>query len=294
MKKVWSILLSAALAIGAWSSVFTAWADVVQAERYIFETENLDKEDISWYPGATQDFYDYGNGVSGSYIRVENATGVVGNFVAFTLNIPKAGVYDVAYAYRIHPTSGTNQLFINGSEVGEPRDFNSHSYGNENDMPIFTAKDVTLSEGKNTFRLQTTALSESGKDRITVDYITVTSTDRTVVGYEKPVVFVSDMDYFDLRQHAEPDHIGMVFQSGGTLAYDQCTCKKQPIVLDGVEYTKGFGLEPNDKTTAVLDIPIPEGAESFKTAVGINDHKRNSSYDQQNVVTLYIDGVKSY
>ncbi|MCI8360264.1 MAG: hypothetical protein HFE86_02885 [Clostridiales bacterium] len=294
MKKGLSLLLGVLLAATVWPAALPAHADLVQSDRYVFETESMDESDISYYAGATQDFYDYGNGVSGSYIRVENAAGVVGNYVEFVVDIPKAGTYNLSYVYRIHPTSGVNRLLVNGQEAGAPRDFNDRNYGNENDMAACTAENVRLEAGNNRLRIETVALSQSGKDRITVDYIALTSTDRKVIGYEEEVVFVSDMDYFDLRLRAEPDHIGMVFQSGGTLSFDQCTCQKQPILLGGVEYTKGFGLEPNDKTAALLDIPIPEGAESFKTVLGINDHKKNSSYDQQNVVTFYIDGEQVY
>lgn len=294
MKKLLSLVLSALMLGSILPVSLPASADRVLSERYIFETENMAAEDIAYYDGATQDYFDYGNGVSGSYIRVENTAGVVGNYVELTLDIPVEGTYDLSYVYRIHPTSGTNQLYLNGQAVGEPRNFNDRTYGNENDMVTFLAENVTLREGENIFRLETTALSETGGDRITVDYILAASTERETIGYDKPVVFVSDMDYFDLRQHAEPDHIDMNFQSGGTLTFDLCTCKNQPILLDGVEYTKGFGLEPNDRTTAVLDIPIPDGAESFQTVVGINDHKKGSSYDQKNTVSLYIDGVLVY
>lgn len=294
MKKQLSILLCLILALGFWPAGFSVSADMVLSDRYILETENMDLADIDYYAGANQDYFDYGNGVSGSYIRVENTVGTVGNFIEFHMQIQQAGRYDLSYVYRLHPTSGVNQLYINGSPAGEPRDFNDRAYGSENDMVTFQVKDIPLDEGENILRLETTALSATGGDRITVDYILLASTDRQVVGYEEEVVFVSDMDYFDLKQYAQPDHIGMNFQSGGTLVFDQCTCKKQPIMLDGVEYTKGFGLEPNDQTAAVLEIPIPEGAERFRTAVGINDHKEGSSYDQQNVITFYIDGQQVY
>ncbi len=306
MKKVIAFFLAASFLLSVCTVSFTASADRILAERQIFEIEALDSAAISYYPGAVQDFYAYGNGVSGSYIRVENTAGVVGNYVEFTLDVAVAGNYTVSYAYRVHPISGTNQLYINGTPVGEPRDFNNRLYGGENDMAVFQAENISLPVGENTFRLETVALSDNatyqGTDRITVDYIKLMSTNSITVGYTNRVVYVSDMNYFDLAQFADPDHLPSVmqgqqvsvFQPGGTLSFDTCSCGKQPILLDGVEYTKGFGLEPSDKTAAVLEIPIPAEAERFQTVVGLNDHKQGSIYDQKNVVTFSIDGLQVY
>lgn len=301
MKKLLSLCLALCMAVGLTVIPLNAVADRAVTKRYLFETEALPSDCISYTPGAAQDFFDYGNGVSGSYIRVENTPGKAGNFVELTLDVPETASYTVSYSYRVHWISGVNQLSINGTAVGEARDFNDRTYGNENDMATAEFKNVELSAGKNVFRWETTQVSEvkegankGSYDRITIDYVMLTPTDYEIVGYDNEVVFVSDMDYFDLHQYADPDHIGMVFQSGGTLTFDMCSCNKQPIMLDGIEYTKGFGFEPNDKTTGVLDIPIPSKAESFKTAVGINDHKNNSNYDQKNVVTFLIDGKEAY
>ena len=75
-----------------------------------------------------------------------------------------------------------DRLYLNGQAVGEPRNFNDRTYGNENDMVTFLAENVTLREGENIFRLETTALSETGGDRITVDYILAASTERETIG----------------------------------------------------------------------------------------------------------------
>lgn len=303
MRKIIAAALSIAIALSfAAGLVPTVSADVIQGKRYTYEIETLDADRISYDEAAGKDFYNYGNGVSGTYIRVQHnlsgqsGGGVVGNYVEFTLNVPEAGSYTVSYAYRLHTTSGTNQLSVNGTDTGVPRDFNDRSFGKENDMVRFTTDPLTLPAGDNVIKLTTTKLSATNQDRITVDYVEITSADRTTVGYEN-VVFVSHIPYFDMQRSVFPDHVGSTLTrtSPGTLTFDKCSCGARPIILGGTEYTKGFGLNPYNGTTSVLTIPLPEGAVAFKCAVGINDHiNGDESYDQKNVVSFFVDGNPVY
>lgn len=294
MKKMVSVMLCLALLTVVFGMVPTASADMVTGKIYTYEIENLDASQISYYAGATQDFFDYGNGVSGTYIRVQNDVGTVGNYVEFMLDVPESGNYTVSYVYRLHSTSGVNQLSVNGTDVGAPRDFYDKSYGAENDMVMYTTDAMDLSAGDNTFRLTTTKLAATGQDRITVDYIQISSTDTTTVGYGDNVKFVSDFNYFDFDWYADPDHNGLQYLAPGTLTFDKSANGGQNILINGTMYTKGFCLKPTDGTTSVLSMPIPEGADSFKTVIGINDRIRGTAYDQKNVVTILIDGVEVY
>lgn len=70
-----------------------------------------------------------------SWSGFSNGTGItvdatqVGNYIAFVLNVPQAGTYDVKFASKLYPTRGIGQLAIAGTNAGAAVDQYSANTG---------------------------------------------------------------------------------------------------------------------------------------------------------------------
>jgi hypothetical protein len=99
----------------------------------------------------------------------------VGNYIAFTLNVPQPGTYDVKFASKTYPTRGIGQLSVSGVNVGPAVDqYNANGGGVWKE---FDAGNITFSSAGNyvfTFTVTGKNASSSGYT-LTFDYIKLTS-----------------------------------------------------------------------------------------------------------------------
>jgi hypothetical protein len=98
----------------------------------------------------------------------------VGNYIAFTLNVPQAGTYDVKYASKLFPSRGIGQLSVGGTNVGAAVDeYTSNTNGA---LKEFDVGNVTFTAAGNyvfTFTVTGKNASSSGYS-LAFDYIELT------------------------------------------------------------------------------------------------------------------------
>jgi hypothetical protein len=97
-----------------------------------------------------------------------------GNSITFTLNVPKAGTYDVKVASKTFPNRGIGQLSVNGTNVGSPMD--QYSSSAAGDFQVLDLGNVSLTSAGNVpFKFTVTGKNASSNDYLLAfDYIQLT------------------------------------------------------------------------------------------------------------------------
>jgi hypothetical protein len=98
----------------------------------------------------------------------------VGNYIAFVLNVPQAGTYDVKYASKLYPTRGIGQLSVGGANVGAAVDQYAATSGGI--WKEFDVGNVTFAAaGSYQFKFTVTGKNASSSGYgLTFDYIKLT------------------------------------------------------------------------------------------------------------------------
>jgi hypothetical protein len=110
---------------------------------------------------------------SGGSGMVVDAT-QVGNYIAFVLNVPQAGTYDVKYASKLYPSRGIGRLSVGGANVGAAVDQYAATSGGI--WKEFDVGNVTFATaGSYQFKFTVTGKNASSSGYgLTFDYIKLT------------------------------------------------------------------------------------------------------------------------